>query len=68
MNLPKDTNNWTEAHLERATIECDNAFARYEARVDRDVADPVSNKLYADYQRKAARVDDLLRVVKGATR
>ena len=51
MRLPKDPENWTSRHVDRAIKAAWHAFDRYENRVDFSKSQEVMNRLYEPYRR-----------------
>lgn len=49
MKLPKDTENWTLAHFERALERAKRAFDEYERRVDFEAPRAKQDDLYRPY-------------------
>jgi hypothetical protein len=59
MRLPKDNGDWHNGHLEVAIRERDNAFKRYEAKVDFNNR-AASAKLFAVYLKKDEVVENIM--------
>ena len=67
MRLPKDNGDWHDGHLAIAVAERDNAFARYESRVDFTHPE-TSAEFYAELLRKEQIVENILNVIGRPTR
>lgn len=59
MNLPKDTADWHEGHLKRATNAAWRSFDAYEKASNKDVADGH----YRNYLRYVEYANDIERVL-----